>query len=86
MSLKNHHLHLYKRRVAIHVEGDEGGWGGMSFSTQFLAGVSKISANVTEGIRGGHHKSFNDKKKLLLPSSLFCRDLFVSLGGLGEGI
>ena len=35
----------------------------MSFSTQFLAGVSKISANVTEGIRGGHHKSFNDKKK-----------------------
>lgn len=44
--------------------------GGMSFSSQFLGGVLKISTNVTEGIRGGHHKSFNDKKKLLLPSSL----------------
>ena len=37
----------------------------MSFSSQFfflVGGVSKIFANVTEGIRGGHHKSFNDKK------------------------
>ena len=67
MSLKNHHLHLYKGRVAFHVEGRGGG---MSFSSQFWRGVPKISANVTEGIRGGHHKSFNDKKKLLLPSSL----------------
>lgn len=25
MSLKNHHLHLYKGRVAIHVEGGGGG-------------------------------------------------------------
>lgn len=44
----------------------------MSFSSQFFfgGGVPKISANATEGIRGGHHKSFNDKKNRLLPSSL----------------
>lgn len=60
----------------------------MSFSSSFLGGgVSKISANVTEGrSQGAITKVSMIKKKLLLPSSLFCRDLFVSLGGLGEGI
>ena len=43
----------------------------------------EISANVTEGIREGHHKSFNDKKKLLLPSSLQ-RSLCVTMR-LGRG-
>ena len=59
----------------------------MSFSSSFLGGVSKISANVTEGrSQGAITKVSMIKKKLLLPSSLFCRDLFVSLRGLGEGI
>ena len=56
------------------------GWGGGGqefFQLVFRGGLWKISANVTEGFKGGIAKKLQQKPLLCFPP--FSRELFVSL-------
>lgn len=54
------------------------GWGGgQEFFQLVFGGVWKISANVTEGFKGGIAKKLRQKPLLCFPP--FSRELFVSL-------
>ena len=53
------------------------GWGQEFFQLVFSGGLWKISANVTEGFKGGIAKKLRQKPLLCFPP--FSRELFVSL-------
>ena len=58
--------------------GGGGGGGGQEFfQLVFRGGLWKISANVTEGFKGGIAKKLQQKPLLCFPP--FSRELFVSL-------
>ena len=61
----------------------EGGGGGQEFlQLVFSGGLWKISANVTEGFKGGIAKKLQQKPLLCFPP--LSRELFVSLWDWGE--